>query len=152
MKKKNLIIKTLYGFCRRSPVYFDFNVDDSTISIKGRFGECRFDYNNSENVTNIIHRINDYLFNEVYPKMDNNGTIYVINKINIDKNQILLKRIDKFEEKHKYAVRIKMPIVSFLDMYCRDSNCNPKYLWNKFVENIYQIDFGDDIYRLNEVE
>ena len=137
MLKKNLITKSMYGYSQRAPIHFEYEVKDKEIVLKGFFG---------------THRVSEYLFKNWYPKMQCFDSVYVISKINTAKNQILLKNLNAFNEKHIYAVKMRVPVIKFLDLYCREKSYIPTTkLWDDFCDHIMEISFGDDIYIKNSM-
>ena len=152
MLKKNLITKSMYGYSQRAPIHFEYEVKDKEIILKGFFGTHSIEYSKDEDPKKIIHRVSEYLFKNWYPKMQCFDSVYVISKINTAKNQILLKNLNAFNEKHIYAVKMRVPVIKFLDLYCREKSYIPTTkLWDDFCDHSMSISFGDDIYIKNSM-
>lgn len=141
------------NFSKNSPVFFrtffDFRNDRITVKV-GRDGSSIYNIQIDRTVepSAVVRKIYLILFDKEYPRLESlDGTVYVINKVNLAHNLILIKRLSDPDSEEIYACRLKIPVVIFLRDYCsKELDMTPTDRWNIYISNIGSVYRGENIY------
>ena len=142
----------LKNLSKNSPVFFKafFYFKNNKIVVKPQYSSATytFDINRSLEPSEIVREIYLTLYDKEYPRLESlDGTVYVINKVNLSHNLILLKKLNDPDCEELYACRLKIPVVVFLRDYCsQELDMTPIDRWNIYVSNISSIYRGENIY------
>ena len=147
------IRKKLKSLSKNSPVYFRFSFDPEKdrIYVKTAINNSRyqFDVDRSQPVELAVRKVYLTLFEKEYPRLEAlDSTVYVVDKVNLVHNLILLKRLNDPDSEEVYACKLKIPVVLFLRDYCSlQVGMSPIDRWNVYVSLIDSIYRGEDIYK-----
>lgn len=153
MQKKEFDItlkRKLKGLGKNSPIffksYFDFNNDKITIQVGSV--TYHFDIDRTAEPSDNVRTVYLALFEKEYPRLESlDNNVYVIDKVNIVHNLILLKKLGDPNSENIYACKLKIPVVVFLRDYCsKFIDMTPIDRWNIYVSNISSIYRGENIY------
>lgn len=149
-----LLRKKLKGLAKNSPIFFNFYLNFKknciNIVIKSKpITNYSFEIDYSKKIDLIIREIYLTLFEKEYPRLESHdGNVYVIDKINIFHNIILMKKLNDPDSEEVYGCKMKIPVVMFIRDYCsKEFDLNPKDRWNIYISQIDSIYRGDDIYQ-----
>ena len=142
----------LKNLSKNSPVLFKtfFYFKNDRIVIKPQYSSATYTFivNRELEPSEIVREIYLTLYDKEYPRLESlDGTVYVINKVNLSHNLILLKKLNDPDCEELYACRLKIPVVVFLRDYCsKELGMTPIDRWNIYVSNISSIYRGENIY------
>ena len=142
----------LKNLSKNSPVFFKtfFNFNSGKIAVKLNHGSSTYSFKIDYSVepSEIVRSIYLTLFDKEYPRLESlDGTVYVINKVNLAHNLILIKKLNDPDSDELYACKLKIPVVVFLRDYCsKEMGMTPIDRWNVYVSNISSIYRGENIY------
>lgn len=148
-----LLCKKLKNLSKHSPIYFtfSFNKELSKIYVKVNTSNSKyqFDIDMKDSVEDAVRQVYLTLFDKEYPRLESlDGNVYVIDKINLVRNLVLLKKLSDPDSKEVYACKLKIPVVLFLRDYCSSQiNMTPIDRWNIYVSLIDSIYRGENIYK-----
>lgn len=142
--------RKLKNLGKNSPVFFRtfYDFKNNLINVKTGDATYKFTLDRSVAPGDNVRNVYLTLFEKEYPRMEAlDGTVYVLDKVNLAHNLILLKRLNDPASEDLHACKMKIPVVVFLRDYCsREFDINPIDRWNIFVSNIGSIYRGDNIY------
>ena len=142
----------LKNLSKNSPVFFKafFDFKNNKIIVKLGHGLSRYIFNidRTRNPSDIIRDIYLNLFEKEYPRLESlDGVVYVIDKVNISHNLILMKKLNDPDSDEPYACKLKIPVIVFLRDYCsKEIEITPIERWNIYVSNISSVYHGENIY------
>lgn len=149
-----LLRKKLKNLSKNSPVFFkyyvDFKKNKINIFIKSTATtNYSFDIDYSKKIDLVIREIYLTLFEREYPRLESHdGNVYVIDKVNIFHNIILMKKLNDPDSDETYGCKLKIPVIMFIRDYCsKEFDLNPKDRWNIYISQIDSIYRGDNIYK-----
>lgn len=146
------LLKKLKGLQKRSPVFFQYTINRKKNEIVIIMDETHkiysFGINDLKPENDIIREVYLKLRTEEYPRMRAlNGEVYVVDKVDVVKNILVLKPLSNPDSESLYACRLKMPVIKFLSTCC-NANTSEDIRWRLYCEAIDLIWSGDDIYEV----
>lgn len=150
-KEFDVILKRkLKGLSKNSPIFFKsfFDFKNDKIIVKVGSVTYHFDIDRTITPNENVRAVYLALFEKEYPRLESlDNNVYVIDKVNIVHNLILLKKLGDPDSENFYVCRLKIPVVVFLRDYCSKLiDMTPVDRWNIYVSNISSIYRGDNIY------
>lgn len=152
MEYNFVLKKKLKNLSKNSPiffkVYFNFKSDIITVKLNSNSVTYTFRIDRNKEPRDIIRQIYLTLFEKEYPRLESlDGNTFVIDKINLVHNLILLKKLNDPDSEEIFACKMKIPVVIFLRDYCsKELEISPIDRWNIYVSLIDSIYRGEDIY------
>lgn len=144
--------KKLKKLSKNSPIFFKtyFNFKQNYIIVKLNSDSTiyKFNIDRDKEPNDIIRLIYLTLFEKEYPRLESlDGNTFVIDKVNLTRNLILLKRLNSPDSEEVFACKLKIPVVMFIRDYCsKELDISPIDRWNIYVSLIDSIYRGEDIY------
>lgn len=144
--------RKIKNFSKNSPIFFKafFDFKNDRITIKTGYGSSIYNVSIDRALkpSAVVRKIYLTLFDKEYPRLESlDGTVYVINKVNLAHNLVLIKRLSDPDSEEIYACRLKIPVVIFLRDYCsKEIDMTSIDRWNIYVSNIGSIYRGENIY------
>ena len=145
--------KKLKSLSKHSPIYFSFSFNKEVskifVKVSQTNSKYHFDVDMAQPVENAVRKVYLTLFDKEYPRLESlDGNVYVIDKVNLIRNLVLLKKLSNPDSEEVYACKLKIPVVLFLRDYCSTQiDMTPMDRWNIYVSLIDSIYRGDDIYK-----
>ena len=140
----------LKRLAKNSPIYFKvfFDFKNDKLIIKVGLTTYRLNIDRSIDVKDNVRQVYLTLFEKEYPRLESlDGNVFVINKVNLVHNLVLLKRLSDPDSEDLYICKLRIPVVVFLRDYCsKELDMTPIDRWNIYVSNISHIYRGDNIY------
>ena len=146
-----LLRKKLKNLSKNSPIFFTVNFNFKTDTITVKVPKTQSTYNHcfyrSDPIDQIVRDVYLTLFEKEYPKMEStDGTLYVIDKVNLVHNLILIKRYEAPDSNEVYACKMKIPVMVFLRDYCSNDAFTVCERWKLYTSLISLVYRGEDIY------